>query len=48
MKTRIALHLALLASAVAVFTATAIAKFSGEDTPSNQDQPSTGITLSAP
>ena len=30
MKKRLALHLAVLASAAAVFTATAIAKFSGE------------------
>ena len=30
MKTRIALHLAILASAAGVFTATAIAKFNGD------------------
>ena len=30
MKKRLALHLAVLAAAAAVFTATAIAKFSGE------------------
>jgi hypothetical protein len=48
MKKRIVLHLALLASAAAIFTATAVAKFSGGSTAENQAEIPVSPTLLTP